>query len=147
MYKPNPRTEMVMVYRKKTHLLLDWNIQQYPKDIIEESLVKGSFESSNLWEIAPETDKVHSAIFPKKLCDEIVKFYSMKGDLLFDPFAGSGTFGLSAMRSGRHFFLTEISEEYFNRMKEIFTFSITEWDMEEKVRFVKLKDFLDDGSR
>lgn len=148
MYKPNSRTEMVMVYRKKTHLLLDWNIKQYPKEIIEQSLVKGSFESSNLWEIAPETDKVHSAIFPKKLCDEIVKFYSMKGDLLFDPFAGSGTFGLAARRSGRHFFLTEISEEYFNRMKENFTSStITEWDKEKKVRFIKLKDFLDEGSR
>lgn len=148
MYKPNSRTEMVMVYRKKTHRLLDWNLKQYPPEIIEQSLVKGSFESSNLWEIAPEFDKVHSAVFPRKLCDEIVKYYSMKGDLLFDPFGGSGTFGLAARRAGRSFFLTEISDEYFNRMKQLFTIkTITGGDEEKKVRFVKLEDFNNEDSR
>ena len=148
MYKPNSRTEMVMVYRKKTHRLLDWNIKQYPKEIVEESLVQGAFESSNLWEIAPEFDRVHSAVFPKKLCDEVVKFYSMKGDLLFDPFGGSGTFGLAARRAGRSFFLTEINQEYFNRMKEVFHLkTITGGDAEREVRFVKLEDFNTKKSR
>jgi len=142
MYKPNSRTEMIMVYRKETHRLLDWNIKQYPEEIVEESLVKGTFETSNLWKISPGSDRVHSAVFPAKLCDEIVKFYSMKGDLLFDPFGGSGTFGLAARRAGRSFFMTEISQEYINRMKDILPQkTIIGGDSEQAVRFVKLEEF------
>ena len=146
-YKPNSITEMVMVYRKKTHRLLDWNLKQYPEHIVKESLVQGNFQTSNLWEIAPEFDRVHSAVFPKLLCDEIVRYYSMKGDLLFDPFGGSGTFGLAARRAGRAFFLTELNQDYFNRMKERFTLkTITGGDEERPVRFVTHIDFLSEQS-
>ena len=40
-YKPNPCSESIMVYRKKTDKLIDWNIKQYSKDIVEKSKVKG----------------------------------------------------------------------------------------------------------
>ena len=47
-YKPNSVTEYLMVYRKKTDRLLDWNIHQYPKDIVEDSKVFGNFDTSNV---------------------------------------------------------------------------------------------------
>jgi len=117
-YKPNLTTEYLMVYRKKTNKLIDWNIKQYDKDVIEESKVKESFTTSNVWEIYPANDKTHTAVFPEELCNNVVKLYSYKGDLVFDPFAGSGTFGKSAMKLGRYFFLTEINKEYITRIKE-----------------------------
>jgi len=117
-YKPNLVSEYLMVYRKKTDKLIDWNIKQYPKSIVEDSLVKDDFNTSNVWKIFPGYDKVHSAIFPEELCENIIKLYSYKGDLVFDPFAGSGTFGKSAMKLGRYFFLTEINPEYVERIKE-----------------------------
>lgn len=117
-YKPNARTESVMVYRKKTDKLLDWNIKQYPKDIVEKSLVKGDYETSNVWSIDPVYDKTHSAVFPIKLCLWILQFYSFHGDLVFDPFAGSGTLGLASIKMGREFLLTEQSEEYFKRISQ-----------------------------
>ncbi|MYA93257.1 MAG: restriction endonuclease subunit M, partial [Chloroflexi bacterium] len=121
-YKPNMVTEYVMVYRKQTTRLLDWNMRQYPKSVIEKSKVRGQFETTNLWRIDPMSDKVHSAVFPHDLCDRVVKYYSFEGDLLFDPFAGSGTFGLAARRHKRHFFLTEIKNEYVDRMKQTMSF-------------------------
>ena len=117
-YKPNTITEYVMVYRKKTTRLIDWNMRQYPKSVVEDSKVHGQFETTNLWQIDPMSDKVHSAVFPHDLCDRVTKYYSFAGDLLFDPFAGSGTFGLSARRHKRNFFLTEIKKEYVDRMKQ-----------------------------
>jgi len=117
-YKPNPCTECVMVYRKKTDKLIDWNIKQYPKNIIEESKINGDFVSSNVWKICPTFDKTHSAVFPLELCNKIIKYYSFKGDLVFDPFAGSGTLGKSAMDLNRFFFLTEKEKKYFDRIKE-----------------------------
>lgn len=117
-YKPNARTEMVMVYRKKTDKLIDWNIKQYDRKIVNESKVNGDYETSNVWEIDPAFDKTHSAVFPIELCKRVIKFYSFKGDLVFDPFAGSGTLGKAAQILGRHFFLTEIDPKYFERIKE-----------------------------
>jgi len=116
-YKPNTVTEMLMVYRKKTDRLIDWNMKQYDKSVIEQSLVPDGFETSNVWKIDPKYNKIHSAVFPVELCERVISYYSYKGDLVFDPFAGSGTLGRAALGLGRVFFLTEVNEQYFNLMK------------------------------
>ena len=77
-YKPNACSECVMVYRKKTDKLIDWNIKQYDKQIVEESKIKGDYESSNIWKIDPTFDKTHSAVFPLELCNRVIQFYSFK---------------------------------------------------------------------
>lgn len=118
-YKPNPCTELIMVYRKKTDKLIDWNIKQYDKNVVNESKINGEFESSNIWKISPTFDKTHSAVFPIELCNKVIKFYSYMGDLIFDPFAGSGTLGKSAVNLNRYFFLVEKEKRYVERIKEI----------------------------
>ena len=118
-YKPNSITEYLMVYRKKTERLLDWNMKQYPYSVIEESKVTGAFETTNVWQISPKADKIHSAVFPEELCKRVIEYYSYKGDLVFDPFAGSGTFGRTAKKMNRYFFLAEKDETYFEYMKQI----------------------------
>ncbi len=115
-YKANARTEYVMVYRKKSFKLLDWNLRQYPGETVEQSLVSDDFERSNVWNIAPATDRVHSAVFPLRLCEQVIRLYSYVGDLVFDPFAGSGTLGKAAIRLDRYFFMTEIREDYVARI-------------------------------
>ena len=107
-----------MVYRKKSDKLLDWNLKQYDEETINESKVDDGFETTNVWRIDPVFDKTHSAVFPKALCDRVIKYYSMKGDLVFDPFGGSGTFGEVALTNERNYFLTEIDNLYFERIKE-----------------------------
>ena len=93
-----------MVYRKKTDKLIDWNIRQYDDETIDASKVMGDYEKTNLWHINPATDKVHPAVFPPELAARIVRFYSFKGDLVFDPFGGSGTVGYVALTHERYFF-------------------------------------------
>ena len=90
-YKANSVTESVMVYRKKTDKLIDWNLRQYDDEIIEASKVRGEYEKSNAWQINPAADKGHPAVFPTELASRVIQFYSFsfKGDLIFDPFAGS----------------------------------------------------------
>lgn len=117
-YKPNIINEYVMVYRKKTHKLLDWNIRQYDRETVDQSKITGEYESSNMWYIDPTFDKVHSAVFPVELCNRIVQFYSYVGDLVFDPFGGSGTVAKAALNLRRYFFLTEIQDSYIERIKE-----------------------------
>jgi DNA modification methylase len=116
-YKPNAVTEYLMVYRRQTEKLLDWNIRSYDNNIVEESKVADGYETTNVWKIDPCFDKVHSAVFPAELCKRVIQYYSYKGDLVFDPFAGSGTLGRTAKALNRYFFLTEQNQEYFEYMK------------------------------
>jgi len=111
-YKANSVSEYVIVYRKKTDKLIDWNMKQYPDEIVNQSKVKGDYEKTNVWEITPASDKTHPAIFPKELAARVIQFYSFKGDLVFDPFCGIGTVGQTALALERHFFLVEQEKEY-----------------------------------
>jgi len=117
-YKPTAITEYLMVYRKKTHKLIDWNIRQYDYKTVQESKVLGEIDKTNTWNIDPTFDKTHTAVFPLELCLRVLKYYSFKNDLVFDPFGGSGTFGKAAQSLDRFFFTTEISEKYFQRIIE-----------------------------
>ena len=116
-YKPNSVTEYLMVYRKSTEKLLDWNIRSYDYKTVEESKVADGYETTNVWKIDPCFDKVHSAIFPIELCKRVIQYYSYKGDLVFDPFGGSGTVGRTAKALDRFFFLTEQEPKYFEYMQ------------------------------
>lgn len=116
-YKPNCVTEYLMVYRKTTEKLLDWNIKEYDHKTTEESKVGEGYETTNVWKIDPCFDKVHSAVFPVELCKRVIQYYSFKNDLVFDPFGGSGTMGKTAKSLGRHFLLTEKDPTYFDYMK------------------------------
>jgi DNA modification methylase len=132
-YKPNAVTEYLMVYRKRTEKLLDWNIRSYAPEIVESSEVGDDYETSNLWRIDPVFSKIHPAVFPAELCRRVIQYYSYQGDLIFDPFAGSGTLGKVAQKLKRHFFMAEKESEYVEYMqtqeelKEGQFFSLADW--------------------
>lgn len=130
-WKANAVTEYVMVYRKDSHRLIDWNLAQYDSEIRRASLVNSPFETTNIWDITPVGDRVHSAVFPEDLSDRIVSYYSMVGDLVFDPFAGSGTVGVSALRLGRKALLSEVNIDYVQRIQERIGMSIRAVDLAE----------------
>jgi len=88
-YKPTAVTEYLMVYRKRTHKLIDWNIRQYDYKTVQESKVFGDIDQINTWNIDPTFDKTHTAVFPMELCLRVLKYYSFKNDLVFDPFTRS----------------------------------------------------------
>ena len=117
-YKPNSVTEYLMVYRKKTSKLIDWNLKQYDSETKSRSKVTGSYDSSNVWSVDPKFDKSHSAVFPEKLVEKVIEYYSFEGDIICDPFAGSGTVGLQARAMNRGFFLIEIDNAYIQRISE-----------------------------
>lgn len=56
----------------------------------------------------------HPAIFPEKLAIDHIKSWSNPGDIVFDPFMGSGTTGVACINTGRKFIGIEIDEGYFD---------------------------------
>ena len=60
----------------------------------------------------------HPATFPEALAHDHITSWSNKGDLVMDPFMGSGTTGVMAVRLKRKFIGIEIAKEYFSIAKE-----------------------------
>ena len=55
---------------------------------------------------------IHPAIFPEKLANDHIISWSNEGDLVYDPFMGSGTTAKMAMLNKRNYIGSEISKEY-----------------------------------
>ncbi|MCL4552970.1 MAG: site-specific DNA-methyltransferase, partial [Candidatus Marsarchaeota archaeon] len=112
-YKPVPVTEYFLVYRKQTDKLIDWNIKNHPdQEAVKASRIAGDYEVTNLWHAKPSHHPEHPATFPLEIIEKLVSYYSFKGDLVLDPFAGAGTVGRAALRTGRRFYLIDIEEKY-----------------------------------
>ena len=69
--------------------------------------------TKNVWFVsALKPDMQHPATFPEELPRRLIKLYSYPGDLIVDPFVGSGTTVLAAARLGRWAYGCDISERY-----------------------------------
>jgi site-specific DNA-methyltransferase (adenine-specific) len=54
----------------------------------------------------------HPTQKPEALLERIVLASTNQGDTILDPFCGSGTTGVAALRHGRHFIGIDMSEDY-----------------------------------
>ena len=71
------------------------------------------------------SNKNHSAAFPEALPEWFIKLFTKEGDLVLDPFAGSGTTNVVAQRLRRNSIGIEIKQEYYQQIKE--RLNPTEW--------------------
>lgn len=76
----------------------------------------------NVWNLPPVMSNIerkgHPAQFPEQLANDHILSWSNPGDIVFDPFMGSGTTAKMAMLNNRRFIGCEISEEYCNIIKD-----------------------------
>ena len=79
-------------------------------------LKTNNYETRNkrdVWTIATKPFKgAHFAVMPEALVEPCILAGSKTGDLVLDPFAGSGTVGVVALREGRKFIGAELNPEY-----------------------------------
>ncbi len=69
---------------------------------------------TNVLHLATEvTNKNHSAAFPLDLPSWFIRLFTKPGDVVLDPFIGSGTTAIAARKLGRRFIGVEIKPEYF----------------------------------
>lgn len=65
-----------------------------------------------IWNIPGTSTKNHPAPFPLKLANRLVRMFSFWGDTVLDPFLGTGTTMLAAMKADRNSIGVEIDSEY-----------------------------------
>ena len=104
-YKPNIITEYILVFKKPAPFLID-------KVIKNESLVSDGYERTNVWYMNPDTNNHHPAPFPEFLAEKIIRYYSYEGDIVLDPFMGSGTTAVVCKKLSRHYIGYETDREY-----------------------------------
>lgn len=60
----------------------------------------------------------HGATYPEKLCDRLIAMYSKIGDTVLDPFLGTGTTVVSAIKNKRHGIGIELTDRFFSVASE-----------------------------
>lgn len=73
-----------------------------------------------VWTIRGEPQKNHPAPFPLQVAYRLIRMFSFVGDTVLDPFLGSGTTTLAAIRAGRSSVGYEIEEMYLGQLKKKF---------------------------
>ncbi len=100
-----------------------------PKGKNSFKLKKGANKIGDVWRIHQETNNPHPAPFPVGLVDNIL--LSCEGSVVLDPFGGSGTVGVSAIKNGWDYILIDNSEDYCrmaeNRINSEVAQSENEW--------------------
>jgi DNA modification methylase len=76
-------------------------------NVIRKNKSKNSIKSKN------KQDN-HFAVFPDLLPAKLIHYFSKKGDIIFEPFLGSGTTCLQAIKYDRKYIGCELVKEYFN---------------------------------
>jgi len=73
--------------------------------------------TTDLWEIPPEsaTRVGHPAPFPVELPKRLIELYTYEGDVVLDPFMGSGTTAIAALKTERHYIGFDTDEAYVDR--------------------------------
>lgn len=84
-----------------------------PRNNIWRYVVGHGFNSSD------KESKKHPAIFPEKLAEDHILSWSNEGDIVLDPFVGSGTTCKIAKKNGRKYVGIDISKEYCKLSREI----------------------------
>ena len=88
--------------------------------------------TKSIWSFATErASRVnHPAPFPIELPKRCIELYSFVGDVVLDPFNGSGTTCVAAKQHGRHYIGVDLSEEYCStaerRLDEVEPFVLDE---------------------
>lgn len=118
MYYPNFRWEPILIYQKpplQTVTGKPLSEQDFPKFAIEDTSFISSVLRTNLWQVTPERNSWHPAPYPEQLVEFVIRCYSKPGDIVLDPYGGSGTTAVVADKLHRKYFLIERNKDYYDK--------------------------------
>ncbi|MCX7934714.1 MAG: site-specific DNA-methyltransferase [Planctomycetota bacterium] len=114
-FYPNIMNEYILVFRKPGPRLYE-NRSEEEKEAARYAIDRlfTMDIANNLWHIAPVPPNIieHPAPFPEEIPYRLIRLYSYPGDLILDPFSGSGQTLKVAYHLKRHYVGYEIIEKY-----------------------------------
>lgn len=73
---------------------------------------------SPIWKIGGASTREHPAPFPKEVATRLIRMFSFAGDVVLDPFAGTGTTNLAALEMERHSIGVELEPKYVDMIEK-----------------------------
>ena len=117
--KPNPMPESVRDRCTKSHeyIFLLSKSQNYYFDV--DAIKEPTRRKRSVWTVNNKPYKgAHFAVFPPDLIEPCIRAGSKEGDIVLDPFMGSGTTAMVAKSLKRYYMGCELHEEYGDLMEE-----------------------------
>jgi len=117
--KPNPMPESVRDRCTKSHeyIFLLSKSQNYYFDV--DAIKEPTRRKRSVWNIQTKPYRgAHFAVFPPDLIEPCIKAGSRKGDIVLDPFMGSGTTAAVAKSLGRYYLGCELHKDYGDLIEE-----------------------------
>jgi len=92
------------------------------------------------WNLTGASTKEHPAPFPLELAYRLVRMFSFQGDTVLDPFCGTGTTMLAAMKASRNSIGVDIDSKYCEMTLRRLRSEMTGLFSREEIEFVKIDD-------
>jgi len=77
------------------------------------------YPSNVLYLPTVSANKNHCAVFPESLPTWFIKLFTKKGDVILDPFIGSGTTAIAAIKTERNFVGIDLSKKYYTMSNKV----------------------------
>ena len=112
---PNKLTrlvEYVLVFCRKSELA---SFQCYKEESSRRPTGQILYKNYYNFIEAPNNDEncpIHKATYSSVLCRKLLQLYSKEGDVVYDPFMGTGTTAIACIRDKRHYIGSELSPRY-----------------------------------
>ena len=99
----NRQSELILVFEKENAISRKFSKYNFQRGTL-----------GDIWNISRgrKVDKSHGAVFPEKLVSTILDNFSEIGDLVYDPFMGSGTTAVVCQKMNRKWLGSELSPNY-----------------------------------
>lgn len=115
--KPNAMPESVKDRPTRSHeylfMLTKSEKYYYDYEASKEAVVKGKRNRRTVWDVNTQAfSKAHFATFPAELIRPCILTSSKPGDIVLDPFFGSGTVGVACQDTGRRYVGIELNPDY-----------------------------------
>ena len=91
------------------------------------------------WNFSGEKQNKHLAPFPEELPKRLIKMFSFVGDTILDPFLGSGTTSLAALKLSRNSVGYEVNQEYEDTIKRRLQKNVSVFDKDAKIEAAEQK--------
>ena len=99
---------------------------QHPNGKPPQDIIEAAKQSTAIGKELGLKQVEHGSVYPERICELPILSTTKEGDLILDPFSGSGTTGAVAIRYGRKFIGYEINKQFAGLSRERLMQVITE---------------------
>ena len=105
----NRRTELILVFETDYPISRQYKYANFERGTL-----------NDIWEIkrGKKVSKNHGATFPEELISKILENFTKEGEIVYDPFMGTGTTAIVCKKMNRRFIGSELGKEYYDFILE-----------------------------